>query len=133
MENVADKNVSKEEIFLVQEVVEDEKEMKKETNEDSSSVLLKYPLKDKRDIVYKRNGRYHCFHCGYYSSLKGHAIRHSEVHMEGLSYQCCGKSFKLTDLYTKHLRKNHPDTKFSHLLQSKLKISESLQIFLSKY
>ena len=126
-ENVRDKNVHQEEIFLVQELG-DEKEMKKE----NSSELLKYSLKDKREIFYKKEGSYQCFYCGYFSSNKHHAFRHAEVHMEGLSYQCCGKNFKLTEVYTRHLRKNHPDISCGQLLQSKLKISESLQIFLSK-
>ena len=132
-ENAADRNVHIEEIFLVQELF-DEKEMKKENNEDSSCDPVKYLLNDKKDILYKKNGRFQCFYCGYFSRKKDHAIRHAEVHMEGLSYQCCGKNFRLTEVYTKHLRKNHPDINWGHqLLQSKLKISESLQIFLSKY
>ena len=132
-ENAADKNVHEEEIFLVRGEVEDEPLIKKENNEDSSSDLLKYSLKEKRNILYKKNGRFQCFYCGYFSTNKHHALSHAEVHMEDLSYQCCGKKFKLTDNYTKHLRKSHPDIQCGAPFYSKLKISESLQIFLSKY
>ena len=132
-ENAADKNVHEEEIFLGRGEVQDEPLIKKENNEDSSSDLLKYSLKEKRNILYKKNGRFQCFYCGYFSINKHHALSHAEVHMEELSYQCCGKKFKLTDNYTKHLRKSHPDIQCGAPFYSKLKISESLQIFLSKY